>query len=215
MKRFFALGIIFLIIGCGEDSDIQKAALLGGYQKESQGLSSVPTKQEVSKNEKIVLEEMKYQNKLDLAKIEAEKAKALEHIGLEKSKLELSARQEINALSQQVQKEIALAKEQQIAATKDKDIAFYQIIMGVIAVLILFGMALFLWVYRKNRNDKLRMHEEKLKHEAFMQASRQQHEKVSKILEIVVDEKTDKTVKKELVKLLKEQGEPPALLEYR
>ena len=48
----------------------------------------------------------------------------------------------------------------------------------------------------------LRMHEESLRHEEYMQASQQHHEKITKILEIVVDDKTDKNVKQELIELL-------------
>lgn len=214
MKQFFIFSMIFLIIGCGENNDIQKARLLSGHYRDNKVSSVDLPKEEAPQNETILLEEMKYQNKLDLAKIEAEKAKALYLLELEKSKMEMSSQQEITAMAQQTQKEVALAKEQRIAATKDKDIALYQITIGVAALLVLFGMVLFLWIYRKNRNDKLKIHEETLRHQAFMQASQQQHEKMNKILEIIVDEKADKTVKKELVKLLKEQG-PPALLEHR
>lgn len=215
MKPFLILTAMLLIAGCGENNDHQQARLLGGHLPEGKAVSTEFANEKNAKNQTVILEEMKHQNTLDLARIEAEKAKAIGHIELEKSKIETSARQEMAAMAQQTEKEVALAKEQRIAATKDKDIALYQMIMGSGAVLILFGMALFLWIYRKNRNDKLKMHEETLRHEAFMQASRQQHEKMNKMLEIIVDEKADKAVKKELVKLLKEQEGTPALIEYR
>ena len=86
------------------------------------------------------------------------------------------------------------------------------ILLVVGTVLILLILTLLLWIHRKNKAQEAKMHEETLRHEEFMQASQQHHEKITKMLDIVVDEKTDKNVKKELVKLLKEQGGTPALL---
>lgn len=206
MKYVWIIGLVW-IIGCGENNDIKNAHLL--YDPAQKNLAP-----ETSKNEKMVLDKMKYQNSIELAKIEAQKAKELEQIALEKAKVEMDTQKEINVKSQQTQKEIALAKEERIALTKDKDNALYEKTLIVLSVLIGLGLLIFLWIYRKNRNDKLKMHEETLKHDAFMQASRQQHETMHKMLEIIVDEKTDRTVKKEIVKLLKDQGSVTPLLEH-
>jgi hypothetical protein len=82
-------------------------------------------------------------------------------------------------------------------------------------LLLLLVLLLLLWIHRKNKAQEAKMHEDTLRHEEFMQASQQHHEKITKMLDIVVDEKTDKNVKKELVKLLKDQGDGPALLEEK
>ena len=76
-------------------------------------------------------------------------------------------------------------------------------------LLVLLGYS----IHRRNQALKQTLHEDKLRHEAYMLTSQQQHERIQKTLEILADESTDKHLKKELVKLLKEQRtEQPKLL---
>ncbi|MGC9352045.1 MAG: hypothetical protein ACP5D3_08650, partial [Sulfurovum sp.] len=110
------------------------------------------------------------------------------------------------------EKELMMVQEKRRLANQDNQNRLYQTLLIVGTSLILLVLLIWLWVHRKNKAQEAKIHEETMRHEEFMQASQQHHEKMTKILDIVVDEETDKNVKKELVKLLKEQGEGPALL---
>jgi len=214
MKHFFLFISMVFFIGCQESTDLSKATLIDA-KIEGKVPTVYTTVKKKPENEKIVLEKMKYENTLALATIEANKIKDLEHIGLEKMKIHEMSQQEIERLRQESQKEIALAKEKRIAVTKDQDISFYKMIVIVVSLLAVLVLGLFLFIQRKNKKDALKMKEKILRHEAYMQESRHHHEKISKMLEIIIDENADKAVKKELVKLLKEQGETPVLLEHK
>lgn len=175
-------------------------------------------------NETLELQKLIGANQIALAKIEAEKVQQLKTLELEQSKVQaqessklqeqkIAYEKEVEAMKLAQEKEITLIQEKRLLSNQDNQNSLYQTILIVGTVVILLILLLLLWVHRKNKAQEVKMHEDTLRHEEFMQASQQHHEKITKMLEIVVDEKTDKNVKKELVKLLKEQGEGPALLE--
>lgn len=162
-------------------------------------------------------------NQIALAKIESEKLQQLKTLELEQTKLQaqeaaklqeskLAYEKEMQGMKLAQEKELTLLQEQRLLSSQGDQNRMNQIVIIVSALLVLLILLLWLWIHKKNKAHEAKMHEASLRHEEFMQASQQHHEKVTKMLEIVVDEKTDKNIKKELVKLLKEQGEDPVLL---
>lgn len=211
-----------MLYGC-EQGNVSKARLMDDTKKTQEAEALQLKSKEV--NETLELQKLVGANQIALAKIEAEKLQQLKTLELEQSKLQaqeaaklqeskLAYEKELQSMKLSQEKELTLAQEERLLSSQESQNRLYQTVLIVGTVLILLVLLLLLWMHKKNKAHEAKMHEESLRHEAFMQASQQHHEKITKMLEIVVDEKTDKNVKKELVKLLKEQGgTPPLLLE--
>lgn len=217
---FFVL-IAIAFYGC-EQSGVSKTRLMGDSVTKGETAEKSAQKSKEA-NETLELQKLIGANQIALAKIEADKAQTLKTLELEQSKVQaeestklkekqLAYEKELESMKLAQAKEITLIQEKRRLANQDNQNNLYMILLIVGTVLVLLILILLLWIHRKNKAQEEKMHEETLRHEEFMQASQQHHEKITKMLDIVVDEKTDKNVKKELVKLLKEQGGTPALL---
>jgi hypothetical protein len=224
IRIFFLLLVAVAFYGC-EQSGVSKTRLMG-ESTTKQDTAEISQPKQKESNETLELQKLIGANQIALAKIEADKAQKLKTLELEQSKVQaeesaklkekqIAYEKELESMKLVQEKEITLMQEKRHLANQDNQNNLYMILLVVGTVLILLILSLLLWMHRKNKAQEAQMHEETLRHEEFMQASQQHHEKITKMLDIVVDEKTDKNVKKELVKLLKEQGEAPALLENK
>jgi len=214
-----ALALVMLY-GC-QQGDVSKARLMDDGKKKQEAELSQQKYKEV--NETLELQKLVGANQIALAKIEAEKQQQLKTLELEQLKLQaqeaakmqeskLAYEKELQSMKLAQEKALTLAQEERLLSNQDSQNRLYQMAMIVGMVLIVLVLLLLWWIHKKNKAHEDKMHEETLRHEEFMQASQQHHEKITKILEIVVDEKADKSVKKELVKLLKEQRGASLLL---
>lgn len=223
IRYFFLAVVLVMFYGCGQD-DVSKAHLMEGTTKKQEvAVSEQKSAKEV--NETLELQKLVGANQITLAKIEAEKLQQLKLLELEQTKLQAQERskleesklayeKELQGMKLAQEKELALLQEKRLLSNQDEQSRLSQIVIFVTTLLVLLILLLWLWMHKKNKAHEEKMQKESLRHEEFMQASQQHHEKITKMLDIVVDEKTDKNVKKELVKLLKEQGgTPPLLLE--
>jgi preprotein translocase subunit SecG len=210
-----------MLYGC-DQGDVSKAHLMEGTTKKQEPAAS-DQKRDKEANETLELQKMVGANQIALAKIESEKLQQLKTLELEQTKLKaqeaaklqeskLAYEKEMQGMKLAQEKELTMLQEQRLLSSQGDQNRMNQIVIIVSALLVLLILLLWLWIHKKNKAHEAKMHEASLRHEEFMQASQQHHEKVTKMLEIVVDEKTDKNIKKELVKLLKEQGEDPVLL---
>jgi len=220
-KKIIVLVFTLLLTACNQNNDFKDAKLISGVKKkiqvppsEASIVQKIAIEKEI-KSEKIVLEKMKYENSEILASISAEKEKELRTLEFEQAKIHENSQKEIKIVSEISQKEMVLAKEKRIQLTKDKDISFYNTALIVLLLFLLSVSSLWMYMKRKNKRDELEMKEAELRHKEYMQASNQHHEKINKMLEIIVDKNTDKAVKKELVKLLRDQNESVGLLEHK
>ncbi|MDM5271192.1 hypothetical protein PGH07_03295 [Sulfurovum sp. zt1-1] len=221
IRYIFLTVALVMLYGC-EQGTISKARLMEDPTKKQEALASDQKKyKEV--NETLELQKLVGANQVTLAKIEAEKLQQLKTLELEQTKLQaqeaaklqenkLAYEKELQGMKLAQEKELTLLQEKRLLSNQGNQNRLYQIVIIVSTLLVLIILLFLLWIHKKNKAHEAKMHEESLRHEEFMQASQQHHEKITKMLEIVVDEKIDKNVKKELVKLLKEQGEGPALL---
>lgn len=220
--RYFSLVLaLVMLYGC-EQGNVSEARLMDDPKKKQETEVSQQKYKEV--NETLELQKLVGADQITLAKIEAQKTEQLKTLELEQSKIEaqeaaklqenkLAYEKELQSMKLAQEKELTLAQEKRLLSNQGSQNRLYQTMIIAGSVLVLLVLLLLLWMHKKNKAHEAKIHEESLRHEEFMQASQQHHEKVTKILEIIVDEKADKNVKKELVKLLKEQGEGPALLE--
>jgi hypothetical protein len=213
-----------LLYGC-EQGNVSKARLMDDQTKKEE-IEVADQKKYKEVNETLELQKLIGANQVTLAKIEAEKVQQLKTLELEQSKVKaqetaalqeskLAYEKELQSMKLAQEKALTMAQEKRLLLNQGNQNRFYQTLLIVGTLLLLLVLLLLLWIHRKNKAQEAKMHEDTLRHEEFMQASQQHHEKITKMLDIVVDEKTDKNVKKELVKLLKDQGDGPALLEEK
>lgn len=210
-----------MLYGC-EQGNVSKARLMEETKKKQEAAAS-DQRHYKEVNETLELQKLVGANQVNLAKIEAEKLQQLKILELERTKLQaqetaklqeskLAYEKELQGMKLAQEKELVLLQEKRLLSNQGEQNRLYQIVIIVTTLLVLLILLLLLWIHKKNKAHEAKMQKESLRHEEYMQASQQHHEKITKMLEIVVDEKTDKNVKKELVKLLKEQGEDPVLL---
>jgi type III secretory pathway component EscU len=92
---------------------------------------------------------------------------------------------------------------------------FYKMIAIAITSILVLGLLIVYFINRRKRNNELKMHQDELRHKEYMEASKQHNEHVKRMLDIITDESADKVVKKEVVRLLKEQGKKGNLIEHK
>ena len=232
MQKFlilFSTGIALFLTACGTDNT-QHATLLPGT-KPALRYNAHPTTIPKANptDEQIRLLKAQTDAKARLAEIEARKAERLKKLETERAitaakiqakttqtvkSLELKQTQSTNAANQHIasakaQADIATEKERQktAIARQHEEIVFYRQILIAGALLLFLLMLLIYLLYRHRQALKLKLHEDQLRQQAWLESSRQHHEKVTKLLEIIADEGVDKGVKKALTKLLKDQDQ--------
>ncbi len=226
------IGVV-LISGCNSTDTTVKATLMPGAKPATRYRVHATTPPTDPTDEQIRLLKAQTEAKARLAEIEARKAERLKQLEARRAEtvarleaekeqkikaLELQQTQSTNAANTQIAKaraqtDLAIEKERQARETarQKEQIAFNrQLLIAAITVILLL-MLLFYLLYRHRHNVKLKLHEEELRHKAWLEANRQHHEKVTKVLDILADEGTDKHVKKELTKLLSNNDLPPQL----
>ncbi len=209
VTQFFLLLGLVLFSGCNNNNSGTKAPYLMGQKPAAQKISTPITKSE----ERIVLTAMQAKHQEALATIAAKKETRLRQLDLEKSKSADLSRQKI--IASENQRKITIEKEKQKSAIiieRERSALYQQYLIAGVILFMLLALLIYI-IHRRNQALKLKVHEEELRHKEYMLAHKLQHERVAKTLEILADQSTDKTLKKELVKLLKDQGtEQPKLL---
>jgi len=224
MKNFILyLTIIFLFIGCNQD-DRKSVKIFGDtYHKVPTGYSTshAPTirktkdDREAEREKAIALAKLKSEENLKIAQIEAAGKERVKKIEVEATKLKVLSEKEVSLESQKIQKAIAFLKEQTILNTKDKDLFINQIIIIASVSIVILILLIYYIIQHKKRAMEMKIEEDKLKHEAHMQESAQQHEKISRVLSIIADRDTDEYIKKELISIIKDQPkEDQSLISY-
>jgi preprotein translocase subunit SecG len=200
------------VLGCGNSSSDSKRPYL------MQNKTSFPSPKPLSKSEeKIALTVMEAAHQEKLATIASNKETLLKKLEVEKSKVANLTKEKIIAsenhrkilIEQEKQKAAILIEnrkqESSIILAKERASLYQQYLIAAVILFLVLMMLLYL-IHRRNQRLKLKLHEDTLRHKEYMQASKQHHERVNKTLEILANESTDKHLKKELVKLLKDQG---------
>jgi hypothetical protein len=161
------------------------------------------------------LAKLKSEENLQIAKIEVEGKREIKQIESEAMKVKVFAEKEVNLQAQVTEKEIAASKEKTIVQTQEKDLFLYQIAIAVIAALVLILLLVYYLIHRKNKSIEVKLHEEKLRHEATIQANTQHHEKLGRMLDIIADEGANEHVRHALIGILKEQTVTQELITYQ
>ncbi len=212
--------MLFLLSGC-EQGEHKTVNMYDPYHKMTSSSLSTADKirksrgdREAEKERAIEIAKLKSEENLKLAQIEAKTKEKVKQIEVEATKLKVISEKEVNLENQKIQKAIAFLKEKTTLDTKDKDVYINQIaIIAAIAILILILLVYYI-IQHKKRALELKIHEEELKHKAHMQASTQQHEKITRVLEIIADKDTDEYIKGELINIIREQPQDQSLISY-
>lgn len=213
---------IFLFTGCNQEQSSSNIRMVKdtyhqvptGYIDRETTAPKLKAPRGEERENQILIAKIKAQEKLDLAKIEADTAQKVKIIEVEALKTQALVDKDIATNQHKVEKEIASSNQQIVLQTQEKDLYLYKIITMVIGFIVLMGILVLYLINRENRIVKVKLEEDRLKHEEFIQANNQYHEKSSKILDIIADKNSDDIIKQELVKILgyQEQSSNQTLL---
>jgi len=213
--------------------EAEKAKLL---KEKEVALAKLESDKEIEKvkesnKKELSLLELKSQEKMVLAKLETQKNILKEQKELDKIKSlndkeialakirtqkDISKNEEKMVINKTVSdKEIAIAKLENERELVDKNIAFYQMIAMMVVGVIVLALLILYFISSRKRKNELKIHQDELRHKEYMEASRQHNAHIGKMLDVITDENADKGVKKEIVRLLKDQGKKGNLIEYK
>lgn len=216
---FFA---IFLFTGCNQGEKKSVKMINDTYHTVPTGYTASIAKARETREEReqtykkeMDLAKLKSQENLQLAKIEAENQKEIKQIESEATKVKVFAEKEVDLQAQKTEKEIAASKEKTLMQTQEKDLYLYQVAIAVVSALVLIILLVYYLIHRHNKTIEMKLHEEKLKHQAEMQNSEQHHEKMGRMLDIIADEGANEQVRHALIGVLKEQTATQDLITYQ
>jgi len=202
---FIVLPLIF--IGCNKDS-IEETKRLNSnnpYIKVKTDTQKVTQQEKMLKlknTHDMKLEELKSKEAQNIAKLNAQKEQKLKEMEL-KSKEEL-AKVELQKAKLESNKSITIAniEAKKEIKVKEEESSFKKIAIVIIGLIILL-LAILKYLHSlSKRRHEANLKEKELQHEAYMQDIKSKHEHISKMLDIISDEKSDKEIKKSMTKLL-------------
>jgi len=202
---FIILPIIF--IGCNKES-IEETKRLNSnnpyikVKKDEQKVTQQEKILKLNNSHDIKLEELKAKEAKELAKLNAQKEQKIKEMEL-KSKEKL-ANLDLQKAKVDSNKSITIA---QIEAKKELKIkeeesSFKKVAIVIIGLILIFLAILKYLSSLAKRRQEVELKEKELQHEAYMQDIKAKHEHISKMLDIISDEKSDKEIKKSMTKLL-------------
>jgi len=213
---------MFLFAGCNQSENKSVKMINDTYHTVPTGYTASVAKARKTREEReeayrkeMDLAKLKSQENLQIAKIEAEGKKDIKQIESEAMKVKVFAEKEVSLQAQETQKEIAASKEKTLMQTQEKDLFLYQIAIAAVAALILIVLLVYYLIHRHNKSIEMKLHEEKLRHEAEMQNSEQHHEKIGRMLDIIADEGANEHVRHALIGILKDQTVNQDLIAYQ
>ena len=211
---------LFSLIGC-QQSDTKTVKIFGdAYHKAPLAYSNAPAarktkdEREAEREKAVALAQVKSEEHQKVAQIEAAGQERIKRIEAEAAKLKVISEKEVNLESQKMQKDIATLQEQTRLQTKDKEIYINKLIIAATVAMVILALIVYYIIQHKKRALQNKLEEERLRHAEYMQASAQQHEKITRVLGIIADGDTDEYVKKELISILKEQPQEQPLITY-
>ncbi len=151
---------------------------------------------------KVKLAQMNLKEQEKLAQIKAEKEQKIKELELAKAKEVEAQKTKQKIIEANNSLELAKINSQTVVAVKAKEVNLYK----VFAIILLF--IVFIWLIIRylhgvsKRKHEALIKEQELNYEAYVTESKLKHENISKMLEIISDEKSDPAIKKEISKIL-------------
>ncbi len=223
MKKFFFLSmILFIFAGCkyepkelkvlrGEESSQNTSVIAVTDKKEKNGtVDTAALKINESNNalkekeieNSLEMEKLKANSKIELAKIEAQREKSVKELETKNSVQIATINKELSIENQKIQIDM-----------EKRRLAFMKIALSVLAVIIIFALIIFYFIHKKKHEIKLKLQEENAKKEKEMQMQEHHHQRVSKILDIISNQKLSPESEKEMIGVLKESTKTTKIIQ--
>jgi len=206
--RYFILMIVILIFsGCNQDllentKELNQNSKLSKTIEEKNKDNQKIKLEELKNNRNLKLETLKKEKEEALAKIEAQKEQKIKEIELNKAKIVQTEKTKQKEIEINSSLELAKIDSKTVVEIKEKEISLYKLI-AIIVLFILFIWLLihYLQALLKQKHEAY-LKEQELNYKAYEQESKMRHENISKMLDIISDEKSDSAIKKEMTKIL-------------
>lgn len=212
MKAFFIVPTLLMLTACNSDN-IEKTkalnknnALLATGKTAPLAIHNTPTQKErVLKMEyqnRIALNKIENSNQQKLATINAQKEQKLKELDLEKQKAIALQKTQQKAIEANNSLALAKIKSSTLIQIKTKETSFYTVAAFIALALMLFWLLLRYINQQSKRRHEAHLKEQDLHYQAYMEESKMKHQNISKMLDIISDEKSDAGIKKEMAKIL-------------
>lgn len=176
-----------LIFGCSSD-ERQQPYMMGEKPAEKKRIYSVPAS--------------KTDNTVAIAEIEAESRKEIAKINKERD-LELQKmEQDTKLIALQTQNELALKEHNLSSFVQEGDYALKKSTLIIIALSLTALFILSFYVFKKRREDRLKMHQEELEKEMYLREKELQVKMAEKILDTIASGKLSKEDEQHLLSTL-------------
>jgi len=191
MKNLYTIIVLMFLavgfVGCGNDNRQNNPYIMG--------------QKRVSESKAYVLKEKK-DSGITIAKIEAEAKKEVAKINKERD-LELKKMEEnTKVLELKTSNEMAIKEHNLSTYVQESEFAFKNTTLIFVAIGLFAILALTLFIYRKRREDKLKMHEDNLQKEVYLREKELQVKMAEKILDTIATGKLSEEKEQHLLEAL-------------
>jgi hypothetical protein len=196
-----------MLVGCGKNSVEETKKLnsnnpLLKVKKSALKVSQKERLLELNNTHILKIEELKVKKELNLASIVAQKEQKLKELELQKETQ--IAKSMLQKAQVESNKTITVAKinSSKEVKLKEQDSSLYKVASIIVALILIFFAILKYLSTLSKRRQELELKERELQHQAYMEDIKSKHQHISKMLDIISDEKSDKEIKKSMTKLL-------------
>ena len=187
LNLFVLIITLSMIAGCGEDNR-QNPYMMGEKPADTKRVYTVSDKPK--------------ETAVTIATIEAETQKEIAKINKERDVEIQKMEQDTKLVEIKTQNEMAVKEHNLSAFVKESESAFRNSTLVVIALGSIVLLALVLYIFRKRREDKLKMHENELQKEMFIREKERQVKMAEKILDTIASGKLSEEREQHLLEAL-------------
>jgi hypothetical protein len=184
---------LFFVSGCGNDNR-QNPYMMGEKPADKKRVYTVPAK--------------KKETAVAIATIEAETQKEIAKINKERDVEIQKMEQDTKLAELKTQNEMAIKEHNLSAFVQESEFAFKNSTLVVIALGSITLLALILYIFRKRREDKLKMHEDELQKEMYIREKELQVQMAEKILDAITSGKLSDEKEQHLLEALDKTTTP-------
>jgi len=207
MKNLYTLSLFILLAtlfsGCGGDNNRQSPYVMGKKPVERQGVFTLMQQQK------------KEDSAISIANIEAQTQKEIAMINKARD-LEIKELEVKTKLTEIETKNALAIKEHNLSSmVQTQEFAFKNSTLTVIAVGLVAFFLLALYVFKKRREDRLKMHEDNLQKEVYLREKELQVKMAEKILDTIASGNLSEEREQHLLETLDNTTVPPPSISYK
>ncbi|MDA3945761.1 MAG: hypothetical protein PF439_03670 [Helicobacteraceae bacterium] len=176
-KQTLFFMVAFFLVACSDDNG-QTPYMMGNKPSDQK---QVYTVSDSNKNSAVAIATIEAETQKEIVKINKER-------DLELQKME----QNTKLIGLKTQNEMAIKEHNLSAFVKESEIAFKNSTLLLVALSMLSLFALIFYIFRKRREDRLKMHENELQSEMYIREKELQLKMAEKILDTIASGKLSK-----------------------